>query len=514
VVVDLDPFKGPVLKGAAHCVVLLFIVSCSTGNSVPSAGARAVAEFARATYSEATVATLADMLSFRTVHRDGVENAENPEFQAMSAYLEQKATEFGLDFTDHGAAIVIGLGESKDRLGLVTHGDVQPADSSKWAQDPFSLDTVSEPGRLIGRGSVDDKGPIVVALHAMKAVKDRKVPLARRIELIISLTEESDWQPFRDFLATSDPPDLNVAFDSAYPVVVAQKSWNSVHLALPPDRTDPAGAGARLVSFGGGVFLSQIPEDAEAIIVDPTPELEARLRVAGDRDPEVDYSFVKGEGSLSINARGVAAHSSKPWDGRNAICHLAALLGSYDWPESQAARMVRLINDLVGTGDYGEKFGEVALTHPFMGRLTLSLTTLGLEDGNLVAGINIRSPLGRSPDELERLIRRAVDVWEESAGTDDLEVTISTSSPYYLEGAPHIPVLLDVFAHYTGQPDPQPISIGGGTHARLMPNGVNFGPTMPGEPYTGHSEHEYWTREQLDLSLEMYAAMLVELAGE
>jgi dipeptidase D len=37
---------------------------------------------------------------------------------------------------------------------------------------------------------------------------------------------------------------------------------------------------------------------------------------------------------------------------------------------------------------------------------------------------------------------------------------------------------------------------------------------MPGEPYTGHSEHEYMTRDQMRLNLEMYTAMLVELAGQ
>ncbi len=31
---------------------------------------------------------------------------------------------------------------------------------------------------------------------------------------------------------------------------------------------------------------------------------------------------------------------------------------------------------------------------------------------------------------------------------------------------------------------------------------------------TGHSEHEYITHEQFLLDLEMYAAMLVEFAGE
>jgi len=68
-----------------------------------------------------------------------------------------------------------------------------------------------------------------------------------------------------------------------------------------------------------------------------------------------------------------------------------------------------------------------------------------------------------------------------------------------------------VFKHYTGQHDAEPISIGGGTNARLLPNGVNFGPSMPGAEYTGHSEHEFITREQMTLNLRMYTAMMTWL---
>jgi dipeptidase D len=132
----------------------------------------------------------------------------------------------------------------------------------------------------------------------------------------------------------------------------------------------------------------------------------------------------------------------------------------------------------------------------------------------LVAGINIRSPVGRDPDELERLIREAVDEWKERTGIEHLEVGVFTSPAHYPEDAPHIPVLLDIFEFYTGISDPQPIAIGGGTHARLMPDGVNFGPGMPGQVYTGHSEHEFISREQLELNLRMVTAMLVELAGQ
>ena len=52
--------------------------------------------------------------------------------------------------------------------GLMCHLDVVPAgDRAKWIHPPYG--GVQENGRIYGRGSLDDKGPAVVALHAMKA---------------------------------------------------------------------------------------------------------------------------------------------------------------------------------------------------------------------------------------------------------------------------------------------------------------------------------------------------------
>ena len=147
---------------------------------------KVTAEYALAHYSDAVVRTLADLVAFPTVHEEGRSNQDLASFNAMTAYLKQSAERLGLDFTDAGAVIVIGMGRGDHRLGLLTHGDVQPADATKWAKSPFSLDSRSRAGRLIGRGTEDDKGPIAAALFAMKAVKDQGLPLTRRIELIIS----------------------------------------------------------------------------------------------------------------------------------------------------------------------------------------------------------------------------------------------------------------------------------------------------------------------------------------
>lgn len=474
-----------------------------------SATARDAAEHAVAAYGEKSIATLADLVRFRSVHVEGTDNAANPEFRAMTEYLAGKAAELGLDFSDHGAVVLIGLGEAAERLGIIAHADVQPADPSKWASDPFTLDAQSEPGRLVGRGAEDDKGPLATALYAMKAVADTGRPMTRRIELIVSYTEESDWGPFQEFLAGYDPPAINFALDAVYPVVTAEKGWGEIHVVLPI-KAEAAPPGS-LVSISGGSFLSQVPEDAEARIAGASPELEAVLRVMATGEHPVTYTVARDGEDLVVRCRGVSAHSMDPWEGRNAITHLADLLGRFDWPDTTAARMVRWINDLVGTGDFAEKFGELAYEQEFMGPLTLTLATVVADEDRISANLSFRRPAGRSADDVESAIRAAVDGWKERTGTEELDLMTRIFDPYLLEDAPHVATLLEVFRHYTGLEDAGPVAIGGGTNARLLPNGVSFGPSMPGETYTGHSEHEFITRDQFLLNLKMYTAALAEL---
>ena len=455
-------------------------------------------------------------MSFPTVAAPPTPNVRLAPFRELKAYLSDTCRAPGFDFEDHGAAVVVGLGQPEDRLGILTHGDVQPADRERWRSDPFTLDTTSEPGRLIGRGVEDDKASIATALHAMRTVRELGVPLRRRIELIISMTEESDWTPFREFLRGWEPPRINVALDAKYPVVIAEKGTGAIFLTVAPDPDDeprPGRRRPRLLSLTGGEARTRVPAEAVAVIEGAEPGLATALRDGADPSGGVTFEVEEEGARLTVRAHGVAAHSSTPWEGRNAIAHLAALLARRDWAPTPAGRMARLIDDLVGTGDCAERFGELACSHPFMGPLTLVLTRLyPTEDGGLEACLNIRCPVGRSREQVETAVRAAVDAWTGRRGGARPGCRIEMGDPYYVESAPQVPVLVDVYRHYTGQHDAGPIAVGGGTQARLLPNGVNFGPSMPGAAYTGHSDHEFVTVEQLRLNLMMQAAMLVDLA--
>ncbi|KAK6854539.1 cytosolic nonspecific dipeptidase [Apiospora arundinis] len=62
-----------------------------------------------------------------------------------------------------------GRDKSKRTILVYGHYDVQPAEKSDgWATEPFTL-SVGEDGKMFGRGSTDDKGPVLGWLNAIEA---------------------------------------------------------------------------------------------------------------------------------------------------------------------------------------------------------------------------------------------------------------------------------------------------------------------------------------------------------
>ncbi|MFV8783357.1 dipeptidase [Microbulbifer sp. SA54] len=497
-------------KFARIAAPLLFCPLVSVASVSPVA--QNTATYAVDRYEAAMTDTLAELVQFQTVAREDLPLEKNPEFTGFKRSLCDTARALGLACEDHGYVVIVALGQGEEKIGIVTHGDVQPANPAKWQKSPFELDRTSEPGKLIARGSEDDKGPIATALYAMKAIKDKGVPMKRRVELIVYLGEESDWEPLEVFLKDYDMPAYNITIDASYPVVTAEKGWSEVRATFAgaplADQNKPY-----LSDFHGGYFRSQVPDEALARIVNPTAALEQAIRDRAARHPQVKFAFARKDGVLEVTARGVATHSSEPEHGINAIAFLADALGSHDWPANAAGATVRYINDLIGTGIVAEQFGDIAYSDDFMGPMTGALTMVKAEEKGLTSYLNLRRPTGKTAEVLDAQIHSAIDGWKKKTGIQLADLGVHLGEPYRADNAPQVEPLLKVFRHFTGIADAGPVAIGGSTNAKLLPNAVSFGPSMPGKAYTGHSEHEFITVEQLRLNLKMYTAMMIEIAN-
>ncbi len=71
-------------------------------------------------------------------------------------------------------------GESERSLLVYLHYDVQPADEPEWQSDPWGAEI--RDGKLYGRGAVDNKGPVMAVLEALRAygATGRRPPLTVR----------------------------------------------------------------------------------------------------------------------------------------------------------------------------------------------------------------------------------------------------------------------------------------------------------------------------------------------
>ncbi len=495
------------------CLQLLEAVTPLTviENEIPTKEAQKTARYAVTEYHQQVMDELAEMVTFKTVAVKGLPLSENAEFSGFKNHIKKLSNSLGFNYQDHGHILIVSYGQQQQRLGILVHGDVQPADASKWKKNPFELDRTSEPGLLIARGTEDDKGSIASILYAMKSIKDKNIKLKRKLELIIYLAEESDWEPFKTFLKTYFPPEINVTLDASYPVVTAEKGYSAIQVDIP--MVNQTYNTAYISQFSGGVFGSQVPEDATVEIKNVSQKLVARLKNRADNYPQVDYQFSLNNKTLNITAKGKSAHSADPENGINAVAFIAQILSRESWPKTTAGLAVAYINELVGIGYHAEKFGEIAYEDDFMGKMTMVSSIVKPSDIGIHLNLNLRRPKGKTEAVLISQTEQALKGWQNKHSIKLENIKISYGDPLVLDSAPHVRPLLKIFAHYTGIKNPQPISIGGSTNAKLLPNTLSFGPSMPGEAYTGHSEHEFISVKQLALNLEMYTAMMVELGN-
>ena len=130
-----------------------------------------------ARYGDRIVSDLQEMVRFRTYAEEGRTNWDAAEFGKQRKWLEGKAKRLGLEFKSFdGRVEEITLPGPKPILAVLTHGDVQDVQGQHWSSPPWEGKVVN--GRVIGRGTEDDKGPIIVTLYSMAALRDTGWPLA------------------------------------------------------------------------------------------------------------------------------------------------------------------------------------------------------------------------------------------------------------------------------------------------------------------------------------------------
>jgi len=118
----------------------------------------------------------------------------------------------------------IEFGEGNDLVGIIGHLDVVPSGDG-WTYPPFNA-TIHD-NKIYGRGAIDDKGPVIASLYAMKAVADN-LKINKRVRLILGLNEENDWKCIEYYKSHEEIPLVGFSPDANFPCIHAEKHILSV----------------------------------------------------------------------------------------------------------------------------------------------------------------------------------------------------------------------------------------------------------------------------------------------
>jgi len=483
--------------------------------------------FARCQYKDAMLVLLKELVEIPTDSLPGVNQYQNPNVIKFGQIIERVAGEFRLTFRNVDnrifEVILEGSGNMDDSFGIYTHSDVVPADKQKWILEdgtqlhPYQMQIIGD--RIYGRGTEDDKGSIVATLFAMKSIKESGLKVKRDVRLIIETTEEIGGSGIKYYKARYKIPQYNVVLDNLYPVVTAEKGF--VLILADFDIREANGEGVDVVDITGGTTTTQIPASSTVILRTPEPtQVKAKLDLLAKQ-------YVKDNGGnfriesrmtgheLEITVFGVSAHSSVPWTGVNpiprAFVFLHTAMQAIPFSKNHFTDAIQYIYDNYGLDFYGKKLG-IDYSDDFMGPLTITLTTVSLNEERLQIGVSGRPPRGKKVENLKKEIEEKLSAYRSSTSLNfDYTVRIWDYMYRNPEGE-WINILLDIYRTTTGE-EAKPVSSNGSTTAKYLPNGVSFGPSMPGRKYMGHTANEFKKLSNLLLDTQMFTEMILRIGN-
>lgn len=452
-------------------------------------------------YREDMIQSLEELVSIPSVIN--LENAREGapfgmEIRSALDGLLKLAGELGFETRDYdGYAAAVDFGTEGKEVGILSHIDVVPPGNG-WSKNPFVPEIVN--GKMYGRGTIDDKGPLVASLYAMKAVKESGLPIRNHVRHIIGCDEETGHRCIKYYLTKEKGPDLGFSPDGMFSVIHAEKGI--LRFQIQTNRKLPDTKELCMIRIAGGTVVNAVPNIAEVWLGGPGEQLE---EVQKEFQVKAAEGSAKMEGDvLHLTFPGVSAHAMQPWLGENAILSMIRFLKEVPFGDRKTREYFQDLDTLFGDGWEGRNLG-VACQDQLSGKLSMNLGILNVEGEKTELKVDVRCPVHIDLDTVWKTICLTCEKYGFRP-----EYWQKRPPLYVPKDARLVQILLDVYEDVTGKRE-EAITIGGGTYCRDVENFVSFGPVFPGEPELAHEADEFIDLDQMVECARLYAQALYRL---
>ena len=400
---------------------------------------------------------------------------------AALKYVADLGERFGFDVDRcDGYATELTIGEGEKTIGIYAHADVVPV-TGDWNNPPF--EPVIANGNIYGRGTSDDKGPMIAAFYAVKALKDAGKIRGYKIKIVVGGDEERGSSCLEHYFGVlkKEAPTFGFTPDSDFPLIYGEKEiidfWPELNVEIP-----------HVKSIKGGVVTNAVCDKVEVELEDTSEFVDylSKKNVAFERN---------GNKVLVI---GKACHGSTPQLGVNAALIVLEALGNIYEVDS-----IKKIGEKLADTT-GKAFGCYSHSD-LLKDTTYCVGIISYENNRLKFSVNFRYPENVNSKEI-------LSKFDSEFGTKS---TPKGEPSHYLLYSPEttlVKTLLKAYRAETGDMS-EPLTTGGGTYAKHAKNTIAFGALFPGRESTMHEPNEYMPLEDFYLSAVIYAHA-IDLLGQ
>lgn len=454
-------------------------------------------------HQEEYIADLARLVAVPSPATLGITPGEFPFGEGSAAALKtakEMAEGYGFKVENRdNFCLVANVGSGKEKVGILGHLDVVPAGDG-WEYPPYNLTRLDDGDTIIGRGVMDDKGPLWAAVYAVRCLKELELLPRRSIEIFMGGDEECGMEDVKHYKATSkELPVVTFTPDSEYPICHGEKGIMRFNFSIPDENSN-------IVSFNGGTVRNVVAGHAELVLSGVSFE-EASKKLCGKERISVERD---GE-NVKIIAEGASVHASTPENGVNAIGIAANAALEAELAQGGAEFSLGFIAKVVS--DYNGVAIGVPLEDEPSGKLTHVGGVVCSKNDKLDLCIDIRYPVTKNGKDVLAAITESVSKY-------DVEIyNVTDSAPLYIPADSElVGTCMETLKEIFPEKSWKPYTMGGGTYARNMPNAYALGGEDPDfvSPFglfRGgiHQPDECASIAQLIKTMKVYARLLLRL---
>lgn len=451
---------------------------------------------------------LDDIMAFiRVKSVNGPETPGMPFGEENAAVLKlakERADAFGLraETLDNYVA-VIDLNEKETELDILAHLDVVPAGEGWTVTEPFA--PVIKDGRLYGRGASDDKGPAIAALYAVRAVKELGLPVSKNVRVILGADEETACRDTAYYYERHEEAPCSFSPDGEYPIINIEKGglYTSYEAVWDADGKLP-----RIVYVKGGTAGNVVPGKAEALIEGISEGILTEVCAAAEEETGVSFHVMPGgrTGAWRVLATGKSTHASTPWEGVSAVTGLLRLLVKLPMADSRGFAALCTLENMFPHGEFYGNGAGVNQRDEASGALTLGTHMIDFTLMGLKGKVDCRAPLCASKET----VLDVLDKRFKAGGMELLKDSRMTPPHYVPAESSFVQILIKCYEEVMEEPG-YCMTIGGGTYAHHLKNGVAFGCMRLETDYHMHGADEYLIVDEIVRSAELFALVIARL---